>query len=62
MSLISGALLSIIEKELVGQEPAIQTYVLQFLGSLSADVVDYVERKINPPVVSSAPTVTTGEE
>lgn len=53
MSLVSGVLLTMLEKELAAQAPEVEAYVLQLLGVLGKDLIAYVEKKIHPD--ASAP-------
>lgn len=48
MSFISAAVIAFLEKELAAQDPEVEAYVLQLLGTLASDVVAYVEKKIMP--------------
>jgi hypothetical protein len=59
MSFVSGVIISMLEKELTAQGPEVEAYVLQLLGTLSADIVAYVEKKMNPQ--APAAVVQTSE-
>jgi hypothetical protein len=49
MSFVSSILIGLIEKQLVGQTPEIESFALNFIGEISADLVQYVEKKIAGP-------------
>ena len=52
MSFISSAVIAFLEKELTAQSPEIEAYVLQLVGTLANDLVNYVEKKIAPSVAN----------
>lgn len=61
MSLVSGVLISMLEKELGAQTPEIEAYVLQLLGVVANDLVAYVEKKIEPNAAPASPSPQEGQ-
>lgn len=55
MSLVSGVIIGMLEKELASQAPEIEAYALQLLGALAKDVLAYIEKKVGITSISSDP-------
>ena len=55
MGFISTAIISLLEKELAGQAPEVEAFILNLLETIAGDIVAYVEKKISStnPVVTS---------
>lgn len=51
--MISAAIISMLEKELVSHSPEIEAFVLKCLSTLANDLLDYVEKKIAPAAATS---------
>jgi hypothetical protein len=57
MSFVSSVIIGMIEKELSAQAPEIAEYAIKAIGSVAADIVDYVEKKISSsPAPAQAPS------
>lgn len=69
MSFLTGVILSMLEKELVAQEPGAEQYFLNELSILGNDLLAFVEKKIGinasaqPQVpVSSSTTIMSSSQ
>lgn len=56
MSFLSSVIIGMIEKELSSSTPEIEQYVLSAVGTISKDLVDYIEKKIANPTVDTLDT------
>lgn len=48
MSLLSAIIIPQLEKELIAMEPAIAQFMLKQFKAAGADVMDWIEKKIEP--------------
>ena len=61
ISIISGALIALLEKELVALEPSAQQFILNLLGTLGSDVLSLVESKLGSPASAAVLSPANGE-
>lgn len=47
MNFVSNALISLIEKELLNHSPEIEAFLLQSLGNVVKDLMQFVEKKMS---------------
>jgi len=53
MSFVSSVIIGMIEKELAAQTPEMEAFLVNMLGTVAKDLVQYVEKKVG--AVSPAP-------
>lgn len=46
MSFVSSVIIGMVEKELASQTPEMEAFLLNLLGTVAKDVVQYVEKKV----------------